>query len=65
MGLVTRFSPSHIAQFWRDSTAVLGYRSVDQNGGFARAGADRALVTECHPALGPISQGSRMGAGDG
>ena len=33
MGLVTRFSPSHIAQFWRDWTAMLGYRSADQNGG--------------------------------
>jgi len=28
------------------------------NGGYARAGADRALVTECHPALGPISRKS-------
>jgi hypothetical protein len=36
MGLVTRFSPSHIAQFWRDWTAMLGYRSADQNGGDAR-----------------------------
>jgi len=33
MGLVTRFSPSHIAQFCRDWTAMLGYRSADQNGG--------------------------------
>jgi hypothetical protein len=33
VGLVTRFSPSHIAQFWRDWTAMLGYRSADQNGG--------------------------------
>ena len=33
MGLVTRFSPSHIAQFWHDWTATLGYRSADQNGG--------------------------------
>ena len=32
-GLVTRFSPSHIAQFWRDWTSMLGYRSADQNGG--------------------------------
>jgi hypothetical protein len=35
-GLVTRFSPSHIAQFCRDWTAMLGYRSADQNGGDAR-----------------------------
>ena len=35
-GLVTRFSPFHIAQFWRDWTAMLGYRSADQNGGSAR-----------------------------
>jgi len=35
-GLVTRFSPSHIAQFCRDWTAMLGYRSADQNGGSAR-----------------------------
>jgi hypothetical protein len=28
------------------------------NGGYARAGADRALVTECHPVLGLISRGS-------
>ena len=35
-GLVTRFSPSHIAQFWRDWTAMLGYRSADQNGGTVR-----------------------------
>ena len=32
-GLVTRFSPSHIAQFWRDWTAIPGYRPADQNGG--------------------------------
>ena len=34
-------------------------------GGYARAGADRALVTECHPALGPIprvSLNTRIGA---
>jgi hypothetical protein len=30
LGLVTRFS-RHIAQFWRDWTAILGYRSADQN----------------------------------
>jgi hypothetical protein len=36
MRLMTRFSPSHIAQFWRDWTAMLGYRSADQNGGNAR-----------------------------
>jgi len=36
MGLVTRFSPSHIAQFCRDWTAMLGYRSADQNGGYVR-----------------------------
>jgi hypothetical protein len=30
-GLVTRFSPSCIAQFWCDWTAMLGYRSADQN----------------------------------
>jgi hypothetical protein len=36
MGLVTRFSPSHIAQFWRDWTAKLGYRSADQIGGDVR-----------------------------
>ena len=30
IGLVTRFSPSHIAQFCRDWTAMLGYRSADQ-----------------------------------
>ncbi len=40
MGLVTRFSPSHIAQFWRDWTATLGYRSADQNGGSARVQQD-------------------------
>jgi hypothetical protein len=33
MRLVTRLSPSHIAQFCRDRTAMLGYRSADQNGG--------------------------------
>ena len=27
-----------------------------------RAGADRALVTECHPALGPICADRRLGA---
>ena len=31
------------------------------NGGYARAGADRALVTECHPGLGPISRGLPIG----
>ena len=36
MGLVTRFSPSHIAQFCHDWTAMLGYRSADQNGGSVR-----------------------------
>jgi hypothetical protein len=36
MGLLTRFSPSHIAQFCRDWIAMLGYRSADQNGGSAR-----------------------------
>jgi len=36
MGLVTRFPPSHIAQFWRDWTAMPGYRSADQNGGNVR-----------------------------
>ena len=35
LGLVTRFSPSHIAQFSRDWTAMPGYRSADQNGGYA------------------------------
>ena len=32
-GLVTRFSPSHIAQFCHDWTAMLGYRPAYQNGG--------------------------------
>jgi hypothetical protein len=41
MGLVTRFSPSHIAQFWRDWTAMLGYRSADQNGGSRATAADQ------------------------
>ena len=40
MGLVTRFSPSHIAQFCRDWIAMLGYRSADHNDGSSRA---------CHP----------------
>jgi hypothetical protein len=31
---VTRFSPSHIAQFCRDWTAMLGYRSADQIDGY-------------------------------
>ena len=39
MGLVTRFSPSHIGQFWRDWTATLGYRSADQNGGSGALGS--------------------------
>ena len=36
MGLVTGFSPSRIAQFWRDWTAMLGYRSADQIGGYLK-----------------------------
>jgi len=28
--------------------------------GYARACADRALVTECHPALGPVPRGSML-----
>ena len=28
------------------------------NGGYARARANRALVTECHPAIGPIPRKS-------
>jgi hypothetical protein len=34
-----------------------------ENGGYTRTGADRVLVTECHPALGPISRGSLICAG--
>jgi hypothetical protein len=47
MGLVTRFSPSHIAQFWRDWTAMLGYRSADQNGGTARDLVDLPCHSVC------------------
>ena len=42
MGLVTRFSPSHIAPFCRDWTAVLGYQSADQNGGYLERSGNRA-----------------------
>ena len=38
-GLVTRFPPSHTAQFWRDWTAIPGCRSADQNGGSRAAAA--------------------------
>ena len=44
MGLVTRFSPSHIAQFWRDWTAMLGYRSADQNGGYLQEPLSSAVM---------------------
>jgi hypothetical protein len=60
MGLVTRFSPSHIAQFWRDWTAMLGYRSADQNGGY-RAPAAKSQVTfrdEVGRLRAPIAIGS-------
>jgi hypothetical protein len=58
MGLVTRFSPSHIAQFCRDWTAMLGYRSADQNGGY-RALASGPLVTlsdKDGPSTGSLQQ---------
>jgi hypothetical protein len=39
--------------------ALIGTRpTLVQNGGYARAGADRALITQCHPALGPMARGS-------
>ena len=38
MGLVTRFSPSHIAQFWRDRTAILAI------GPPTRTAAQRAVI---------------------
>ena len=52
MGLVTRISPSHIAQFWRDWNAMLGYRSADQSGGYLRTGLGPAPVAECDPISG-------------
>jgi hypothetical protein len=39
-------------------------QAADHNGGYKHAGADRALITECHRALGPISRVSPNLAGD-
>ena len=41
-------------RFGRHTTGGPRCRPERQNGGYARARANRALVTECHPALGPI-----------
>ena len=49
---------THITRICNCDPSLLKPEPTAHNSGYMRASPDRALVTECHPADGPISRGS-------
>ncbi len=49
---------TQISQIWTVAIPIGIPLTPDQIGGYTRVDADWALVTECHPVLGPIPRGS-------